>query len=356
MFPETFVSQTLNALTQPGNLVFDPFSGRGTSILQSLLMGRQASGLDINPVAYCLSAAKGKVPPIPDLLAAIDLLETSYPTQDQDSLRAERFDLPRFFRRAFHHATLDQILYLRKKLDWQSDYVQRFIAAMLIGILHGEMDRSKRYLSNQLPRTICPKPDYSMRYWAKRNLWPLKKNVFDRLRHEATFRLSGEVPTSCGIVRQGDVRFASSILPELASRVDLIITSPPYLDVTNFEEDQWLRLWFLGGEPRPTYGTVSRDDRYTNKSSYWAFLAEAWRGIAPLAGPKAKLVCRLGAKDMTDTELTAGITLSLTSAFPNASLHGEPIKTELRRRQTVSFRPSSVGCAYEIDYTFELNT
>ena len=24
---------------------------------------------------------------------------------------------------------------------------------------------------------------------------------------------------------------------------------PPYLDVTHFEEDQWLRLWFLGGPP-----------------------------------------------------------------------------------------------------------
>lgn len=45
-------------------------------------------------------------------------------------------------------------------------------------------------------------------------------------------------------------------LPRLvdAGSVRCVITSPPYLDVTNFEEDQWLRLWFQGGPPKPTWG------------------------------------------------------------------------------------------------------
>jgi hypothetical protein len=79
-------------------------------------------------------------------------------------------------------------------------------------------------------------------------------------------------------------------------RVSAVITSPPYLDTTRFEEDQWLRLWFLGGPPRPTYHKVSKDDRYERAQPYWAFLEAAWRGMAPLLKPSAVLVCRLGAK------------------------------------------------------------
>src|SRR5258705_2335387 len=43
---------------------------------------------------------------------------------------------------------------------------------------------------------------------------------------------------------------------------ECVITSPPYLDVTNFEEDQWLRLWFLGGPPYPTRHRLASDDRH----------------------------------------------------------------------------------------------
>ena len=48
-------------------------------------------------------------------------------------------------------------------------------------------------------------------------------------------------------------------LPQLArsiqkcqqSQVKLLITSPPYSNVTNYYYDQWLRLWLLGGPEYP---------------------------------------------------------------------------------------------------------
>ncbi len=40
------------------------------------------------------------------------------------------------------------------------------------------------------------------------------------------------------------------------------VTPPPYLNVTSLEEDQWLRLWFLGGPAHPKKGIMSSDERH----------------------------------------------------------------------------------------------
>ena len=356
MFPESFVEEHVRAYTHPGDYVFDPFAGRGTTVLQSLLMGRHAGGTDINPVAYCLSAAKAQVPRLTSVLQEIDSLERRYEDRDRQNLVERRRRLPQFFGRAFYYTTLEQLLYLRDILDWRHRRVHRFIAAMVLGTLHGEMDTSMRYLSNQMPRTISSKPAYSLRYWKRRNLWPRKKDVFPRLKDESRFRLSGELPSLPGLVQLTDVREAAKKLPSLRGRISCIITSPPYFDVTDCAEDQWLRLWFLGNDPKPTYGKVSRDDRHEQKEKYWKFLSEAWGGIADLVRRDATLVCRLGGAGMTEPEITSGLAGSLRQAFPKARLILEPKKTDLTKRQTPAFRPGSTGCRFEVDYVFRLGS
>src|SRR4029450_2773838 len=62
MFPEDFVRKYVRDYTKPGAVVFASFSGRGTPLLESLLNDRHAAAIDINPVAYCISAAKATIP------------------------------------------------------------------------------------------------------------------------------------------------------------------------------------------------------------------------------------------------------------------------------------------------------
>ncbi|MBM3934082.1 MAG: hypothetical protein FJ319_07240 [SAR202 cluster bacterium] len=62
MFPPSFVRHHLRAISRPGDVVLDPFSGRGTTLLESLLHDRIAIALDVNPVAACVSGAKANVP------------------------------------------------------------------------------------------------------------------------------------------------------------------------------------------------------------------------------------------------------------------------------------------------------
>src|SRR6266581_2292171 len=75
MFPEAFVRRNLLAWSQRGDIVLDPFSGRGTTVFESLLNGRRSLGCDTNPVAVCLSKAKADPPGLEEVLERLAVLE-----------------------------------------------------------------------------------------------------------------------------------------------------------------------------------------------------------------------------------------------------------------------------------------
>src|SRR5205085_2021022 len=147
MFPEQFAEQWIERLTSRHDVVLDPFSGRGTTAFQALLMDRRAVACDVNDVAFCLTRAKTEAPKRGTLRARLSALEEGY--QSARWLKIAR-EYPKFFRVAFAIPTLAQLLYLRSKLRWQHYRTDGMIAALALGALHGE--RSPTYLSNQMPR------------------------------------------------------------------------------------------------------------------------------------------------------------------------------------------------------------
>lgn len=357
MFPEEFVRTYLERYTSRGDVVFDCFSGRGTTLLESLLQNRSASAIDINPVAYCISGAKAQLPDHGQLHERIDDLEFFYQKTRKAILEEQRGCLPEFFGRAFHPETLREILFLRAALKWRASRTDRFIAALALGSLHGEMDTSQSYFSNQMPRSISTKPAYSLKYWRKHELWAKKRDVFKILRERAELRYEGRHPQLDGRAVRGDARRSGALFGELTGKVQAVITSPPYFDVTNFEEDQWLRLWFLGNEPRPTYHEISKDDRYrrqSDRSAYWSFLAAVWAGIKPLMKRSSVIVCRLGAKGIPQPILTRHLRESIQTAFPKAELDTAPVRSPMKNRQRDRFQPGTEGCLFEVDYVFNI--
>ena len=354
MFPAEFVRQQVEQHSRPGDWTYDPFCGRGTTVLESLLMGRRAAGSDTNPVAFCVSRAKAEPPTIDDVQREVARLEEQYMESSPRRWERDRVVLPPFFKRAFHAATLRELLFLRATLNWRRNRTQRFVTAMVLGSLHGEMDRSDAYFSNQMPRTICLKPGYSLRYWRRHRLYPKRRRVFEMLGQKARQRLDGLPAYEDGAVRLADARSASSRFGGLKGRVALLVTSPPYLNVTSYEEDQWLRIWFLGGESRPTSSRISRDDRHTVLEPYWQFLRESWEGVAPLMSRTARLVIRLGGNGAVEQDMTSRLVDSLKSAFGTIRMVVPPRRTPLVRRQTMNFNPDSSGCRFEVDYVFSI--
>ncbi len=349
MFPATFAREQILAHSNPEETVLDPFSGRGTTVLESMLLNRHAVAFDINPVAACVTAAKGNVPQLAEVQARVSDLANDCQVADTADLDEERSELPKFFAHAFHRATLRELLFLRRRLNWRANRLDCYIAALVLGSLHGEMDRSSSYFSNQMPRTISPKPAYAIQYWKKHRLQAKQKHVFELLHQRAGFRMRDGRPRGAATTVMADARLASRILPDHAKKVSTIITSPPYLNVTSFEEDQWLRLWFLGGEPQPTYAKISKDDRHTSSERYWQFLADVWRGVAPLLKDSATIVCRIGGNSLTVDTIASNVLATVRGSLPSWSIYGDPNISLIKRRQTDSFRPGSIGCKFEVD-------
>lgn len=150
MFPESFVLRNVIAWSSPGDLVLDPFCGRGTAILESLLNNRRAIGCDTNPVAACVSRAKSDPPALAALESRLAELELQYPNTKESNEQP----LDDFFRLCYHPSTLRQVLFLRSRLNWREDRTDCFIAAVALGSLHGESHRTKFCFSNRMPRTI----------------------------------------------------------------------------------------------------------------------------------------------------------------------------------------------------------
>jgi hypothetical protein len=349
MFPESFSEAWIERLTKPGDVVLDPFCGRGTAPFQALLMDRRAIGNDINPVAFCLTKAKLAAPARASVMRRINELERAF---DARSWEPRRRVLPLFFQVAFSRSTLRQLLYVREALDWRRSRVDAMVASLVLGSLHGESEKYDTYLSNQMPRTISTKPDYSVRFWERHGFVAPDRDLFALLRDRTTYRYESEVPRGDARVFNLDMRELSRV--KSLGQAKCVVTSPPYLNVTDFGEDQWLRIWLLGGVPRPTRGVVSRDDRHRGADNYWRLIADMWRMLSAVVAPRASVVVRLGGKGLEPEQLVAALA-GTAKVAPRRVRMVEHSVSEITRRQTDAFRPGATGCRHEIDALFSVS-
>ncbi len=77
--------------------------------------------------------------------------------------------------------------------------------------------------------------------------------------------MAGRAP----VIALGD---AARDLPATTPPADLVLTSPPYSNVTNYPTDNWLRLWALGEGPSlPGWRT---DQKFVNTTVYRRMLRD----------------------------------------------------------------------------------
>ena len=249
-FPPSLVHYLTLGYSQPGELVFDPFCGKGTMVLQAVLDGRRVVGSDVAPEAVIVSRAK--VTPI---------------TQTEVESYLERLavepqpirEVPEKVRIFFHDDTLSQLLAIRDRLlaDTKSDDVSCktaaiFLLGCLLGILHGHASYS---LSLQCSHAYAMAPNYVQRYAKEHGLEKPKRDVIECLLHKSKRMLSegGISPDQGNMAKVFEVRaenYSTQMRGELARGVSLVITSPPYLNAQTYAKDAWLRLWLLGYDYR----------------------------------------------------------------------------------------------------------
>ncbi|MGA2082691.1 MAG: DNA methyltransferase [Holophaga sp.] len=238
--PRLFIEK----LTAPGDLVYDPFAGRGTTAVEAALLGRRAASNDINPLSRLFTEPR-LAPPDPKAVAA-RLEEIPRGGAGTDGL-----DLGMFY----HPDTEAEIRALRAWLldraeAGREDGVDRWIRMVATNRLTGHSPGffsvytlpPNQAASAEQQRVINRKRGQVPPYRDTRGLvlkktWQLLKGL------GAPERANLEAAAATARFFTGDAR----AVPGLEDgSVALTVTSPPFLDVVQYSADNWLRCWFNG--------------------------------------------------------------------------------------------------------------
>ncbi len=247
MFPAKVAHYFIQRYSRSGDVVLDPFSGRGTVPLQARVEGRVAVCNDLNPLAYVLSRAKVNPPSWDSVQGFLTWLEKSYKRS-----RAGESNAPADIRMLYHPNTLRQICHVRNHLlskpitEWSPDKLM--IGGALAGIMHGKhrKDGTSQYLSINMPNTFSMSPTYVKKYIRDNRLVTPDQDVFECLRDKLARLYLDDISGLPGRAYHLDATSLLKGRSVRANSVDLIVTSPPYLQVVNYGTANWIRLWLLG--------------------------------------------------------------------------------------------------------------
>ncbi|GDY03701.1 DNA methylase [Planctomycetota bacterium] len=265
-------------LSQPGDLVYDPFMGRGTTPLEAALMGRIPVGNDVNPLSAMLLRPRL----FPVAQAAVEQRLAAL------SLWWEG-DLPADLLVFYHEATLRELCALRgyllaRESAGELDAVDDWIRMVAVNRLTGH---SKGFLSVY---TLPPNQAVSVRAQQKinkkRQQTPEHRSVRAILAKKSAALLKDLTPQQCTLLREVAVHAVLSTAkaaatPRLAdASVQLVVTSPPFLDVVQYGADNWLRCWFCGIDVDAVPITMARTTLQW-RTAMTAVFAELHRVLKP---------------------------------------------------------------------------
>lgn len=234
----------LERFSKPGDLIYDPFSGRGTTAIEAALTGHRVAANDINPLSTYLTKPRLNIPD----LSAVDKRLSEIPKLPKSELD---MDLSMFY----ESKTLEEIVALReylidRRLEATSDNVDDWIRMVATNRLTGH---SPGFFSVY---SMPPNQAVSAARQAKINV---KRGQVPEYRdtHALIMRKSRQLQKGLTSQQVSNLREASksaillnsdaAFTPEIDDRsVQLVVTSPPFLDVVQYSDDNWLRGWFNG--------------------------------------------------------------------------------------------------------------
>ncbi len=278
MFPPSVPHYFIDKYSVSGDTVLDPFSGRGTTILEACFMGRKAIGNDRNPLAYLLTKAKCDVPQKGRIISKINKLEGEF-----DSTSIDIGNIDPNIRMIFSDYTLKQLEFLKNRLKWKVSNVDTFIAAMVIGQMHGN---SIGYMSLRMPNTFSMSPNYVRNYISKHKLTRPERDVFKILRSK--LERCYQRPIVKGTAYISDAMRLSRIKD---SSIDLVVTSPPYTRVIRYGQYNWIRLWFLGADKKEVDNKLFFSE---SCEKYATFMQSVLIQIKRVLKPNGKAVLVIG--------------------------------------------------------------
>ena len=232
----------IQRLSQPGDTVYDPFSGRGTTSIEAALRGRRVVENDINPLSAILTQPRLELPTLEDI-------KTRLAELPKKAARPKSPDLSMFY----HDDTLAEIMALRNYLRRRrkagdEDAIDRWIRMVATNRLSGH---SKGFFSvYTLPPNQATSAENQIKINRKLGQVPEYRDT-----HAIILKKSRILQSELSTVQRANLHAAAAdarclttpahCTPVIAdASVQLTVTSPPFLDVVQYANDNWLRCWF----------------------------------------------------------------------------------------------------------------
>jgi len=259
----------ITGLTQEGDRVYDPFSGRGTTVLEAGLLRRRVAANDANPLSKILTQPRFFIPGEQEVAARLAKIGS-------DKSATAEIDLSMFY----DPKTESEIVTLRNYLldreeACETDPVDFWIRMVATSRLTGH---SPGFFSvYTLPPNQAVSPDRQVLINAQRKQVPEYRNVRDLILRKTRSLVRGLSPEDYrnlnkagtdGLFLTGDSRNTPKI-PDASIR--LTVTSPPFLDTVQYAKDNWLRCWFNGIDG----DAIERDLTVTRSIESWCRVMES---------------------------------------------------------------------------------
>lgn len=224
----------------PNAVVYDPFMGRGTTLIEAQLRGHRVIGNDVNPLSRILTAPRLDPPTFAEIEARLQTIQLRMDAAIDEDLLV-----------FFHEQTLREIYGWR--LYFQQDRLDR-VDAWLQMVACGRLTgHSSGFFSVfTLPPNLAASVASQRRINEKRDQVPAYRETKTLILRKSKQLLRHDLPAGFGSEPALLLTESAEATPQIPDGyVDLVVTSPPFLDTIDYQQDNWLRMWFCGVSVMP---------------------------------------------------------------------------------------------------------
>ena len=224
----------IDIFTKKGDVVYDPFAGRGTTLVEAALLNRKVVSNDVNPLSRLLVEPRLNIPTIVEIEDRLDSINI-------EQLKAD-IDLSMFF----HRDTEAEIVSLKNQLtdsfvdNWIRMVATNRLTGHSAGFFSGYTLPPNQAASQKSQKVINERLRLSPPYKnTKEIILKKSKSLYRNLNSKIVEEL--ERIGQSAIFSNKDSRDTPHILN---SSINLTVTSPPFLNIVRYADDNWLRCWF----------------------------------------------------------------------------------------------------------------
>ncbi|QMU64584.1 MAG: hypothetical protein GKR88_10000 [Flavobacteriaceae bacterium] len=258
--------------------VMDPMCGSGTTLVESMLMGCQTFGLDLNPLSVFISQTKCDV-----LNVNPELLEEQYKTLRQQISNqglSKNNKLKWFLRLSIEDQEYlknwfsEDVLVELDSIVARIEQVKEVVCKNLFKVALSNIIRNISWQKDDDLRVRKHIPENSEINVSKLFLDELDRSVNSIL--VLLYENQG-LNTGKNQLFEGDSRKSAQIFKNQVGKIDAIITSPPYATALPYLDTDRLSLYYLNflsrsGHRERDYDMIgNREITKTNREAYWTY-------------------------------------------------------------------------------------